>query len=174
MGSGSPKEYVAITRLKTATPGAPDATVRRPLLPYALRDSDFHWNYFSLSLSLFPEDAAMAVEFSDEDSSSVSAGGVTITHSPQVARNLRRSSIALSRIGRFSWATFGSSSYLIDVQLNVRLYLIYPNMMSRFFNRRRIRSATNRRPQRLKNGRLRNPGPASPATPAVAPRLVLH
>jgi hypothetical protein len=41
---------------------------------------------------LFPEDDAMAVEFSEVDSSSVSASGVTIANLPQVAKNFRRSS----------------------------------------------------------------------------------
>jgi hypothetical protein len=53
---------------------------------------------------LFPEDEAMAVEFSDVDRSSVIAGGVTIANLPQVARNLRRSSSAVLEIGRFLWS----------------------------------------------------------------------
>jgi hypothetical protein len=39
---------------------------------------------FPLFPLLFPDDPAMAVGFSDVDSSSVSAGGVTIANLPQV------------------------------------------------------------------------------------------
>jgi hypothetical protein len=71
----------------------------------------------------------MAVEFSDVDSSSVSAGGVTIANLPQVREISdglhwpHRGSVGFLRAALWLFL------YLIDVQLNIKRYLSYPDMI---------------------------------------------
>ena len=88
-GPSGKSEHCLIRALPTACPVAIAIAIALPLplLPLPL---------LPLPLPFLPEEAAIAVEFSDVESRSVIVGGVTTANLPQEARNFRRSSSALT------------------------------------------------------------------------------